>query len=170
MKHDRADSRGQEALGARLGVARGRRGTTLASIRRATFALTLVAAGCDTSDDEKSCSLSEREGTYLMTFEDLGGTCGSLAPQVVRLDASAPVMGCGVTEPDLLTQDACQLTRTVECDEPALGEGFTSRTVMVSTQEDDRADLITGTFTLTVFDADGEVVCGSTYNVEAARE
>jgi hypothetical protein len=39
---------------------------------------------------------------------------------------------------------------------------------MVSTQEDDRADLVTGTFTITIFDAG--VACGSTYNFEADRE
>jgi hypothetical protein len=170
MTHNRAHSRISESVAARLGVPQIRNGRMLAAIHHATLVLLLATPGCDPSDDEKSCSLAERDGTYLMVFEDLGGTCGSLPPQVVRLDASAPVMGCGVTEPDLLSQDACQLTRTVECDEPALGKGFRSKAVMVSTQEDDRADLITGTFTITIFDADDEVVCGSTYNVEADRE
>lgn len=131
------------------------------------FAFAMLGA-CE--DDDFECSLQDRNGSYLFSYVELSGNCGPIGAAVGRIDNSAPVMGCTLEVADVVSEDACKLERTIICEAPSLGAGFTTKTVAVSEQQDENAELITGTFSIFVRDAAGVQVCGSTYDVEAERQ
>lgn len=134
------------------------------------FACALVfACGGEGDDGDESFTCDpRREGTYRLSFTTVDGNCGDQAGGVDRLDNAAPLpAGCSLVEGDVWSSDGCKLERSLECAADAIGPGFTTDTVAVTTQKS--ASLITGILTMNVYDAGGQLACTGTYNLRAER-
>lgn len=128
----------------------------------------LIACSSPAEPDEESleCSPDDRRGTYLVTSEELGGTCGELPPFVGRLDDTLPD-GCSLDEPDSVSADGCTLERSLTCVDAS---GQTTYTVGTTTQETDSGSVLTGVATITLRDAAGSELCTSTYRLRYERQ
>jgi hypothetical protein len=131
----------------------------------------MVVLGCGGGEDEEiSCSLDERRGTYLAEFRTVDGNCGEQTSAVLRLDSTAMMNGCTVSGENVVSTDQCSLTSTVVCPFDQLAPGATLETTMISRQEADDGSRITGTMTMGAFDANGIEICFGTYRVTAERQ
>jgi hypothetical protein len=134
-----------------------------------------VVLGCSASggdDSSFTCSLDDRNGTYLIHLEEKDGNCGEAPDQLGRLEsASALAEGCELDSPDVASDDECKLERSYTCVAPAVADGFEVSYVAVTTQQNAGAGLITGTMSLTIRDAESWLVeCSSTYSLRAERQ
>jgi len=139
-----------------------------------TLAPIALLLGCSGSAEDESsftCDVvADRDGTYLMEFETLGGTCPDQEPALVRLDASAETpAGCVELSPPEASDAGCTLEVRRVCDASSLMAGWEIETTAITTQQDDAGTLITGTLQLTVRDDLG-TLCSGTFRVTATRQ
>jgi hypothetical protein len=105
---------------------------------------------------------------YQFTYnERRGGTCGSRpsttgeAPSVRSTSFSAPCSG-SVT----WSSDFCVASFNASCPEEETGRGFTNKQVSHTNYTEDGLIGI-GVFELSIFDADGNLYCESTYDKQS---
>ena len=113
------------------------------------------------------CSLEDRTGTYLMSFNEVSGGCGPIDPEIARLDGSGTDPGPGCTlEYERVSEDQCSLERATSCQSSGLDielEGVTNQ------EPGSEGDLLTGTAEVDVYDS-GALVCSSIYQITARRQ
>ena len=128
----------------------------------------LFAVGCSGSDDKPSCDLAHRIGTYVAHFtERANGNCGPLTDQVVKIDnAAALPPGCTKDLADDASADRCRWDRNYTC----VAKDGSSVKIQATTTEHDSGKTLTGVETTTLFDADGNVLCTSAYDVVFDRQ
>lgn len=137
--------------------------------------LAVLCAACGSGDDDGggaiTCAPEERTGTYRLRYTTLDGNCGDVPESIGRLDNAAAELGDGCTfdAEDRWTENDCKLERAFTCPAESIGPGMKTRTVAVSTQEDDSGAHLTGTTTVTVLQANGQVACVGTYELNATR-
>lgn len=137
----------------------------------ALFALIPACSGPDPAESrERSCSNSDRYGTYLMEFTTVSGDCGEQTSSLTRLDGTADLGTCTRTAPDGWSDADCTLERSLVCPADTIIPGGTVDSVGITTQQDNSGDLITGTITMRLLDAGGQTVCFGTYSVSAVRQ
>lgn len=139
-----------------------------------TLAPMLVLLGCSGGgeDDESfTCDVvADRDGTYFMEFETIGGTCPDQEPALVRLDASGETpAGCVDLSPPETSDGGCTLEVRRVCDASNIMAGWELETTAITTQQDDAGDSITGTMQLTIRDEIG-TLCSGTFRVTATRQ
>lgn len=139
-------------------------------MKTATLAgVVLLLAGCSEGekDDPEPCALSHRVGTYLqVATERANGSCGPLPDQVLRTDdATSLAPNCRVDAPDEVSANKCKISRSFSC---TVDTG-NSTTTWTTTEEDGGAKLV-GVTSITLYDATGEFLCASAYDVTYTRQ
>lgn len=141
-----------------------------------------LLAGCSggngSGEDEPDCALEDRVGTYLVTVEELSGTCGEIPSAITRItDPVGLDDGCYLTAADWLSSDECRLERSFRCDGEYVAEydGYWE-------QLDDNADRMVARFTARLYErgelitpdgvqvSPGEFVCSGTYQATYQRQ
>ena len=135
-----------------------------------------AAAACSGPDpvekrEAVSCSIAERSGTYLTTFETVSGDCGDIPQVLGRIDSAEALPDiCAFDAADRWPDGECKLERAYSCLEEGIGPGVQSHTVAVTTQDDDAGARISGTVTMRVTNAAGAQMCVGTYTISAVRQ
>jgi len=134
----------------------------------------MAVSGCggtSSADRDTDCPIpnhvgcAQPRGTYHVTYnERRGGTCGDkasaeLEASNVRVTAFAAPCSGNVT----WSSDFCTASFEVTCPEEETGPGFSNKQVSQTSYTDD-AMIGTGVFELSIFDADGNPFCESTYD------
>jgi hypothetical protein len=111
------------------------------------------------------CDKDDRHGTYLLTYTELSGNCGPVGPVVVQM-GGAGGSGC-VSFHAEYSDDQCTLDSDTQCSL----NGQSVRVIGTTTQEDDEADLITGTASFNITEqGSGDPICYSTYDLRYERQ
>lgn len=133
----------------------------------------LCTVACDGDADEQpsSCDPAARVGTYFATFDVISGDCGDQASGLIRVggDANA-ASGCRLIAQDRWSDGNCTLERSMQCPFDEFERGATIETIAITTQRDEDGDRMTGTMTMTVWEASGQAVCLGTYRMVAERQ
>jgi hypothetical protein len=132
----------------------------------------VLGGGCSGSDADSAsviCEQSDRSGTYFMSFQEVSGTCGPQDSAVGRLSTEVPGE-CELLSPDIWSNNECTFERHIRCPFNEFAAGATLETTAISTQQDSRGEVITGTMTMILRDASGQSVCHGTYRVRAERQ
>jgi hypothetical protein len=111
-----------------------------------------------------TCQISDRLGTYLFTYAEISGDCGTIEPAVVSLNPGPGGAGKGcVLNSERITENNCKIERDLSCQTPT----GSIRTVGVTRQQTQDGSVLTGTasFTLT-----GRPSCSGTYSLRAVRQ
>jgi hypothetical protein len=119
-------------------------------------ALCLGCSGSDPPADFDCDPDTQRFGTYLQELTPISGSCGNdTQVALVKISRGVPE-GCELVEPDEWSPDRCTLTRWSRCG--------TTELLAVTTQQDARGEVISGTVTLTMPE------CFGTANVTWTRQ
>lgn len=151
-------------------------------MRTVLFGVALVVAhlvGCSSSEPEEGrftdCALDDRIGTWRFTAtEEVGGTCGPLASQLLIIDDPLVVLdGCTLDRADWLSSNECELRRSFTCEIPSTVETCARSESYIAITRQQSEDRVTGTVGLTITtssDCEDAVACSSTYAVRYERE
>jgi hypothetical protein len=134
-------------------------------MRIALVAVVVFFVGCGGDEGSFTCSKESRTGTYLVTYETLGGTCGDLPPMVVV--GGTPVSSDCTVNFDRWSTDECTLERTLTCTDAS---GVIVETQAVTTQAAADGSRITGTATYTLRNTSSVTLCVGTYDMTYARQ
>lgn len=112
----------------------------------------------------------DREGIYLFEYNQIGGDCGPFDDSLDRLDSNdredlAGDDDCFISY-DNWSENECRNEVEVFCrdDETRFS------VIMISTQEDESAEIITGTMTIDLDYINGKNICRGTYEFTATRQ
>lgn len=127
----------------------------------------VLGCGSDAEAGAVTCERSDRSGTYLLSYETLGGTCGDLTSVVGRLDEAPLPDDCVSNAQDRWSEGDCKVERAFTCEvEPGQFVSY----IAVSEQVDSEGDELTGTMTVILKDSTGAEICGGTYRLRAVRQ
>lgn len=138
-----------------------------------TGAMALACSAADPAPQAraKTCSKTERNGTYLMTLTVVSGDCGEYPQQLGRLDDAEAIPDiCALDAPDRWSEGECKFERAYTCLEEGIGPGVQSHWVAVTTQDDDSGSRLSGTVSVRITSAAGLQVCVGTYSMSAVRQ
>lgn len=146
----------------------------------AAWCAALVACGSDNSGDggeggdsavdessgEDDGCAALQYGTYLVTYEELDGSCGDIPSGLTQVSAADTELpdGCSFDDPLVVSDDGCRRDVAYTC----LSDGFTISFVFAMEMEPD-GDGMHGLATLRA-SGGGLPACVSTYAVEWDRQ
>lgn len=145
--------------------------------RSAVICLVLAVAvsacgdASSTEDDDPDCPIAnpagcaQAHGVYRTTYsERSGGTCGSRESITSRAAEERVTRFTGSCPADIMwSSDFCMASFEVDCTEEERGLGFTNHQDVRTTYARDGMSR-TGVFDFSVFDANGNLTCQSTYD------
>lgn len=113
------------------------------------------------------CSKEARSGMYMLTIEEVSGTCGPIEGGLTVVGGSAnDNTGYDYSS---WSEDECDFNSSFTIDFP--GDNITANYISTTSQEDSEGDFLTGTLTLEVRQlSTGAFLCSGTYNLEATRQ
>lgn len=120
--------------------------------------------GAEESAEPITCDRDDREGTYLVEYDETDGNCGPVPDGLVRLGETDPVpdpdVMCTATADDRWSRRECRVESSFDC----LIDGRVYSYVAVLDSNED-ASVLSGPMSITVDD-----VCTSTYDVTWTRQ
>lgn len=117
------------------------------------LALALSACGAE-------CDIESRDGTYLVAYENVGGTCGDIPDQLVTVGGSAGGASC-VIESEDVSDDMCEISVQGVCTDQ--GNGIRTYATITTTEA---SGGLTGTMTVDIRTIDTDTtVCTGTYDL-----
>jgi len=138
--------------------------------------LTILALGCGGGTDEETepesfeCNLGPLVGSYLVSFETLGGNCGEQTSALVQLDPNAGASECvNVTEPRV-SDDRCRFETHGICPFDQFAPGASVESTSLIRQDNGDASRLSGTVTINILNADGTAYCVGTYRARYVRQ
>jgi hypothetical protein len=138
----------------------------------AIIALWTTACSSGT-DDQPSCSRTDRTGTYLQHFvEHDGGTCGTIPDELSTISGagSGAGPGCSLDAPDRWSDGDCSLERNYTCPVDTVCVGCKVKFTAITHEGDDGGARLIGTIGLTGINPDGSIGCVSVYDLTATRQ
>jgi hypothetical protein len=143
----------------------------MTTLRFIVLAACCHGCGTTTADVDTSCPIANSvgcakpRGVYKTTFnERLGGTCGERPDREVEASATRTTHFGPPCNGDVeWSPDYCSASFEVTCPDEETGAGFTNLQISHTNYTEDGL-FRTGVYELTIFDANGEVHCQSTYD------
>lgn len=146
---------------------------------RGLLLATLVACANDADDGSPrpaSCDpATQRVGTYMVSYSEVSGTCGTLNSELVSLGpAAGGTPGCTLHS-EAIGDGGCKIERTLTCQKRVQdnsqwgGYGvITNESTGVTYQRTQDGSRIEGTITMSL--SDGAHSCRSTYSIVMVRQ